>query len=126
MGNDQMIVQAVGGGNLELSQFMPLVADCLLGSIDLLGSACDIFARHCVLGIEADVDRCSRNVDNSTALLTALIDRLGYDAAEEIAHAAAEPSNRQSIRELVIGRGMLTAEEFDGLTSPDRVTRLGS
>ena len=30
MGHDQMIVQAVGGGNLELSQFLPLVADSLL------------------------------------------------------------------------------------------------
>ena len=30
MGHDQMILQAVGGGNLELSQFLPLVADSLL------------------------------------------------------------------------------------------------
>ena len=54
MGHDQMIVQAVGGGNLELSQFLPLVADSLLTSLDLLTNACDIFARHCVAGIEAD------------------------------------------------------------------------
>ena len=50
MGHDQMILQAVGGGNLELSQFLPLVADSLLTSIDLLTDACDIFARHCVVG----------------------------------------------------------------------------
>ena len=30
MGHDLMIAQAVGGGNLELSQFLPLVADSLL------------------------------------------------------------------------------------------------
>ena len=32
MGHDQVILQAVGGGNLELCQFLPLVADSLLTS----------------------------------------------------------------------------------------------
>ena len=82
MGHDQMIVQAVGGGNLELSQFLPLAADSLLTAIDLLTGACGIFARHCVAGIEADEERCRENVHNSTALLTALVDRIGYEAAE--------------------------------------------
>ncbi len=127
MGHDQMIVQAVGGGNLELSQFLPLVADSLLTSLDLLGNACDIFARHCVAGLEADPDRCRRNVHNATALLTALIDKIGYDAAEQVAEeAAAGPCQDQDIRQLVISRGLLTAAEFDELTSPERVTRLGS
>ena len=76
--------------------------------------ACDIFARHCVAGIEADAHRCRRNVHNSTALLTALIDKIGYDAAEQIAHeVAASPCNQRNIRQLVIDRGLLTAEEFD-------------
>jgi aspartate ammonia-lyase len=127
MGHDQMILQAVGGGNLELSQFLPLAADSLLTSIDLLGDACDIFARLCVVGIEADAHRCRQNVYNSTALLTALVDRIGYDAAERIAHeVAAGPSGQQDIRQLVVDSGLLTAEEFDALTSPDHVTRLGS
>jgi len=85
MGHDQMILQAVGGGNLELSQFLPLAADSLLTMMDLLTQACDIFARHCVEGIEADAARCRREVNNSTALLTALIDKIGYDAAERLA-----------------------------------------
>ena len=37
MGHDQIIVQAVNGGSLELSQFLPLVADSLLTAVDLLG-----------------------------------------------------------------------------------------
>jgi aspartate ammonia-lyase len=53
-GHDQAIVQAVSLGNLELSQFLPLVADSLLTSLDLLANACDIFARLCVEGIEAE------------------------------------------------------------------------
>jgi len=30
MGNDQVITQACGSGNLELNQFMPLIADLFL------------------------------------------------------------------------------------------------
>ena len=37
MGHDLMIVQAASAGNLELSQFLPLVADSLLTMLDLLG-----------------------------------------------------------------------------------------
>jgi aspartate ammonia-lyase len=127
MGYDQMIVQAVALGNLELSQFLPLAADSLLNSLDLLGNACDIFARHCIAGIEADEHRCRNNIHNSTALLTALIDKIGYDAAERIAHeVGGNPGEQLDVRRLVIDRGLMTAEEFDEMTSPDRVTKLGS
>ena len=120
MGHDQMILQAVGGGNLELSQFLPLVADSLLTSLDLLTGACDIFARHCVSGIEADAHRCRRNIHNSTATA----DRAGGQdrlrAAEQLAaEVAASHCGQLNIRQLVIDRGLLTAEEFDELTSPE-------
>ena len=123
IGHDQMIVQAVGGGNLELSQFLPLAADSLLVMLDLLTNACDIFARLCVAGIEADEERCRESVETSTALLTALVGKIGYDAAEKIAQEAA---GRQNIRQLILDRGLMTAAEFDELTSPERVTKLGS
>jgi aspartate ammonia-lyase len=124
MGHDQMILQAVGGGNLELSQFLPLVADSLLTSIDLLANACDIFTRHCVSGIEANAERCRDTVHNSTAMLTALIDKLGYDEVEKIANQAA--AQHQDIRQWILDHKLLTPEEFDILTAPERVTRLGS
>ena len=124
MGHDQMIVQAIGGGNLELSQFLPLAADSLLTSLDLLANACDIFARHCVTGIEADPERCRANVQNSTAVLTALVDKIGYEAAEQLARDAA--NGGRNVRELVVERGIMTAEEFEQLTSSEQVTRLGS
>jgi aspartate ammonia-lyase len=127
MGHDQMILQAVGGGTLELSQFLPLVADSLLTSLDLLIGACDIFARHCVSGIEADAHRCHRNIHNSTATLTALVDKIGYDRAEQLAaEVAASHCGQLNIRQLVIDRGLLTAVEFDELISPERVMKLGS
>ncbi len=124
MGHDQAILQAVGGGNLELNQFLPLVADALLTSLDLLAAACEVFARLCVEGIEADRDRCRRNVENSTAIVTALVPRIGYQAAEQLAAAAKD--GQKNIRQLAIDSGLLDGEEFDELVSPQRVTQLGS
>jgi len=124
MGHDQMIFQAVSLGNLELSQFLPLVADSLLTSLDLLTNACDVMARLCIDGIQADVDQCRQHVEGSTATLTALVETIGYEQASQL--AAAARSDGKSVRQLAVERGLLTAEQFDQLVSPERVTRLGS
>ncbi len=124
MGYDLMIVQSVSAGNLELSQFLPLVADSLLASLDLLANACDLFARLCVTGIEANESQCAAHVSGSTATVTALVDRLGYARAAQL--AAQSQATRKGLRELAVEQHLMTAEEFDALVSPDRVTRLGS
>jgi aspartate ammonia-lyase len=95
-----------------------------LTMLDLLARACDIFARLCVEGISADRERCRRHVAGSTATITALVDRIGYEQAEQLALAAARED--KNIRQLVIDRGLMTGEEFDELTSAERVNRLGA
>ncbi|MGD0899199.1 MAG: aspartate ammonia-lyase [Thermoguttaceae bacterium] len=127
LGLDQMIVHACSAGNLELNAFLPLVADSLLGSIDLLTRGCDILGRLCVLGIEADRCQCRRHVHNSTATLTALVERIGYEAAQHLAEHLNQTGEdaQQSLRRLLVDHGLLTGAEFDELVSPDRVMRLG-
>ncbi len=122
--NDQAIAAAAGLGSLELNPFLPLIADALLASIDLLAGACEILARGCVDGIEADAERCRRSVESATAAATALVPLLGHERAEHIAAEAA--AEGRSIRELVVGGGLLDAASFDSLISPEAVCRLGS
>jgi len=124
MGHDHMIVQAVSGGNLELSQFLPVVADSLLTSLDLMTGACDIFARLCVNGITADSQRCLEQVQNATATITALVDHIGHEAADRLAVAARH--DHKTIRQLVLERGLMTAQQYDELISPQRAMQLGS
>ncbi len=124
LGNDQVLVQAITGGNLELSQFLPLAADRLLDSLDLLIAACEMFARRCVEGIEADCAHCDRQVQSSTAAVTALVAKIGYERAEQLARQAA--AAEKPIRQLAAEQGLLTPEEFDELISADQVNRLGS
>jgi aspartate ammonia-lyase len=124
MANDQSISYACSLGNLELNAFMPLIADALLGSLDLLTNACSILRRNCVAGLEADEQRCRQYVESATATVTALVDAIGYQTAQKVADDARIQG--KSIRQLAIENGILTEEMFDELVSAESVTRLGS
>ncbi|HYK88497.1 MAG TPA: aspartate ammonia-lyase [Acidobacteriota bacterium] len=124
MANDQAIAQACAMGNLELNAFLPLIADALLGSIDLLLNACRIFREYCVAGTEADEARCRSHVDGSTAAVTALVELLGYEKSQAVATRA--QTERRTIRQVVLELGLLSPDQFERLVSPESVTRLGS
>jgi aspartate ammonia-lyase len=124
MGYDAVIAMACSSGSLELNPFLPLVAACLLESVDLLARACDILRRHCVEGMEADEERCRRSVESSTAVVTALLPAIGYERAAAVAERARETG--KTIREVVLEDGLISAERFDDLITPEAVCRLGS
>ena len=124
MGYDQTIALAAGLGSLELNPFLPLVAACLLDSLDLLARADETLRRNCVEGIEADEERCRAHVHASSAVATALVPELGYERACEVV-AEAQASGR-TIREVVLAGGLLSAERFDELLSAEAVCRLGT
>lgn len=124
MGNDQIIAQACSAGNLELNQFMPLIANTLLESLTLLNRAATIFAKHCVQGITANETVCRKSVENSTAIITALIPKIGYNKANEIAKKVKGKS--VSIKKAALQSGYLTENEFTELISPEAVCRLGN
>ncbi len=122
--NHTTIAQACAMGNLELNAFLPLVADRLLNSLHLLTHACTILHRKCVTGITVSTQRCQAHVHGATATVTALIDAIGYKAAEAMLR---ESQNTQtSLRDIVVQRGLLTEEAYDDLTSAEAVMRLGS
>ena len=124
MGNDLAITLACASGSLELNPFLPLVADALLESLELLARADDLLRRLCVEGIEVDEARCQAQTQGSTAAATALVGVLGYERASEVAHQAA--ATGRSVREVVVSAGLLTGEAFDALVGPEAVCRLGT
>lgn len=123
-GRDLVIGLACAKGSLELNPFLPLVAHELLEGLTLIANACDILRRHCVEGIEADEARCRRQVLNSTATLTALVERIGYEQAARVGTLSAERG--EDIRRTVVREELMTETEFDNLISPEAVCRLGS
>jgi aspartate ammonia-lyase len=123
MGNDQVITQACSAGNLELNQFLPVIADSLLESLSILSNACNIFKSKCVSGITANEEICKNNVENSTATVTALISVTGYSKADDIIRMAKEKN--LSIKKAAILSGYLSEKEFDEMISPEAVCKLG-
>jgi len=116
VGNDAAV--ALGGlaGQLELNAMIPLIARNLLESIRLLASVVRLFAARCVEGIEADRERAAEWVERSLAMVTALVPRLGYDRAAEIAKEAAETG--RTVREVCLARAVLPPADLEALLDP--------
>ncbi len=123
IGNDVAITVGGQSGLLELNVMMPLMADALLESVRLLASGSRLLARRCVAGIEARRDRCRQLVEESLALTTALVPRLGYDRAAQLARRAYDQG--LTIREVVRRETDLAPEDVERLLDPERMTRGG-
>jgi aspartate ammonia-lyase len=122
--NDTAVGLAASAGNLELNAFLPLIADSLLDSLSLLAAACHLLREKCVDGIEANEARCRQMVQSSTATVTALLPRLGYEAAERVASLARESG--QTVGQVVVAEALLSPEEFARAITPESVCRLGT
>lgn len=121
--NDSAITQAASMGQFELNAFTPLIADAILESLSLLEKGVIAFTEYCIKGIEANVEVCLSHVENSTVLATALVHHLGYDVSAELACAALETN--QTIRTLVLERGLLEPEVLETILKPHQITNPG-
>src|ERR1700691_3177245 len=119
-GNDAAIGFAGSQGNFQLNVFKPVMIHNFLNSVRLLSDACRSFTRHRIVGMELDQQRIAQNVQNSLMLVTALSPKVGYDKAAEIAHKAHH--EHLSLREAALKLGYLTAQEFDDLVRPEKMT----
>lgn len=123
MGNDGIIAHCASSGNLELNQFMPLIADALLESIEVLTRGCKKLGVHCIQDLKANEEQCRQNVLNSTALITALIPEIGYEKASEIVKKAKQ--DQCSVYVAILNSGLVNQRELSELISPEAVCRLG-
>ena len=123
IGNDAAVTWGGANGNLELNAMMPLIAHNLLGSIELLASASTALRVRCVDGIEADAVRAGELAEANLIAVTALNPRIGYDKGAEVAKEAF--ASGRTIREVVLDKGLLDAEELDRILDLRRMTEGG-
>jgi fumarate hydratase class II len=119
-GNDTTVAVAASQGHFELNVFKPVITYAALQSIRLLADASISFTDHCVAGIRANEPRIRELMENSLMLVTALAPRIGYDKAAQIAKAAHR--NGTTLREEAVKLGYVSADEFDRLVRPERMT----
>ncbi|MBD3223805.1 MAG: aspartate ammonia-lyase [Caldithrix sp.] len=122
-GNHQKITAAAANGNLELNAFLPLIAEALLENIRLLKNAVQMFRERCISGLRVNEKRCRQHVENSTATVTALVQRIGYEQAGELLRE--KEIKGGSVKEIAVRHGWLTENEFEQLITPENVLRLG-
>jgi aspartate ammonia-lyase len=123
IGCDTTVTMAAEAGQLELNVMMPVIAWNALHASTILRQAMITLRTRTVDGIAADADRARELLDRSTAAATALAPHLGYAATAAIAKEAIRSG--ASIRDLVLERGLLTAEQVDAILSVEAMTRGG-
>jgi fumarate hydratase class II len=116
MGNDVAITFSGTFGAFELNTMLPVAAHNLLEAIELLAKAARVFARRCIHGMEADVEKCAANVEKSLAMCTVLAPVIGYDQAAKIAKIAYETG--RTVREVAQEISGLDRERLDALLDP--------
>jgi len=122
LGADAATAYSVQGGQLEINVMMPLAAFEVLFSAEILVNYLPVFARSCVDGIRANPERIDRYLLGSSALATVLTPRLGYLKVAELLHEAER--TRRSVRELIVERHLLSAEEVDSLLGEAALRKL--
>jgi len=120
MGNDQAIAIACRESFFELNVAMPLMTHNLLESIRLLSTAARVFADRCVVGIEADRERCGELVERSLAMCTSLAPLIGYDQAAAIAKEAFKQG--KTVREVAMEKNVLPEKELDAALNARAMT----
>jgi aspartate ammonia-lyase len=119
--NDLIVTEAASRSTFQIIEFMPMLADALLESMDILSNVDNMFAAH-VSGISADAGKCSGIAHASPMIITALVPYIGYEKATEIMNgyeAAADKDFRTYLKNL------LGEELVDRALDPYTLTALG-
>jgi len=123
IGNDMTITMAAEAGQLQLNAFEPVIFYSLHRSLKHLAAACLTLEKNCISGITANRERLRGTIGHSIGIVTALNPFIGYRNATEVA-LEAQRSGR-GVVEVVLERGLMSAEELDALLRPEVLARAG-
>lgn len=123
MGNDLTVMLAGQAGQLELNVMMPVIGYNLFQMMDIMSNAVRAFTDKMVAGIEANREKAEGWLAKNAILVTALNPVIGYLKGAEVAKEAM--ATDRTVREVVIEKGYLTAEEADRLLDARSLTEGG-
>src|SRR5213592_1592188 len=123
IGHDATIAIAGMNGNLDLNVMMPVIAHALLEEIAVMAAAARVFARRCVVGIRANVERCRQYAELTGQLVTAIAPVVGYDRAAELFKKAV--ARDLPIRQVLEDEKVIPKEEIARLLDLHQLARGG-
>ena len=119
IGNDHTITFCSSNGNFELNTMLPVMAHNILESISLLTSSTRIFKEKLIIGLEANTEKLEENIQKNSILVTALVPKIGYDKAAEVAKEAV--SKNVTIKEILVEKALLPESEIDELLDVEKL-----
>ena len=111
MGLEYAVSMANSSGTLQMNEYKPLIGFNILTSVKLLKNAIENFRIKLVDGMEPNQKKIKFNLENSLMLVTAIVPKVGYEKAAEIANLAFPESI--NLKEATLKLGYLNEDEFD-------------
>lgn len=122
-GCDLTVSLAAQAGQLELNVMMPIIAHNLFEMMHVLIGAINAFTTKCVVGITANREKAEGWLAKNAILVTALNPVIGYLNGAAVAKEAM--ATGKTIKEVVVEKGLLPAEEVDKLIDARKLTEGG-
>jgi fumarate hydratase class II len=122
-GNDHAVALAAQAGQLELNVMMPIIAHNLFEMMHVLIGAIDAFTDKCVVGITANAEKAHGWLAKNPILVTALNPAIGYLNGAAVAKESL--ASGKSIKEVVLEKGLLAADQIDELLDVRAMTEGG-
>ena len=123
IGNDAAVGFSGAAGNFELNIMLPVMGRNVLESVRILAAAGRVFKEKCVIGIEADVERCRTYALSSPSIATALNPYIGYEAAAKVVKTSL--AEGKDLRTVVLEMGLMSEGEVDRVLDVLAMTRGG-
>lgn len=122
-GCDLTVALAAQAGQLELNVMMPIIAHNLFEMMHVLIGAISAFTEKCVVGITANREKAHGWLARNAILVTALNPTIGYLNGAAVAKEAM--ATGKTIKEIVVEKGLLPADQVDALLDVHAMTEGG-
>ena len=111
IGNDLTVTMAAEAGQLQLNAMEPVIVLNILQSMRMLTRGMKVLREKCIVGIEADAERCKSLLEHSLVAVTAINPFVGYSTASEVAKEALKTG--KSLRAVVLERGLMSEAQLN-------------
>lgn len=119
MANDVAASMGGASGYLEMNVYKPLMIYNITHSISILADSLTNFRKYAIEGMQPNLKRIEKFVNESLMLVTALSPEIGYDKASNIAHYALD--HDLTLKSAALHLGYISEEEYDKIVVPSQM-----
>ena len=123
IGNDTVITVAGQSGNFELNVMLPIIAQNLLSSLELLANASRLLADKAIASFKVNEPKLKEALSRNPILVTALNPIIGYQKAAEIAKKAYQQG--RPVIDVALEHTDLPRSQLEVLLDPEKLTAGG-